>query len=624
MELGDRFAYETFRPGQRELAERVYRGCLEGEILIAEAMSGFGKTSAVLTGVLSAAEEADYKVIYACRTKRQIYRVVEEIARLQAKHPFKAASMLSKYDYCLLRRHKTIPPESFGWYCTFNTSNNLCSYFMNVPLTKAFSHLVQSTLEKAPRHHELMRGAEAIHVCPYEVTRLAMVQARLIVVPYQYAFDPRAMKVLFDHGSVERRRAVIIVDEAHNLRDFYRGAASATLSLDQVKGATREARALLMEEAAKSLSALEASLEEVIASRQGWRLDKGAVVEKFRSDRGTAWLQNLAFELSASSGAAWGSVMFERRLPSLILRVGEFLSKLSSSSPSVLVKWDNSLGLVDPDPVRTTSDYLGEFRSAVLVSATVSPSSVFARSIGLDPTAVQTYQTSTAPLVSVRTAVDMGTSTRYRSRTPEMYTKIANRIVAVISSTASGVGVFAPSYSMLGTIFEMVTKRVRDRNIVSESPGLSNDQATEIFDSFRSADDSVLFAVQGGRFSEGEDFEGGVMGSIVVVGLGLPPPTPLMHVEYAFLKKTGNQDSFLMLSRLPAMRKAFQAAGRHVRSPGKKGLVFFLDDRFGSAAAIELMPTWLRSDLTVGDFSPGTIEAFSRGFWDGRTQPLLS
>ncbi|MDG6983008.1 MAG: ATP-dependent DNA helicase [Nitrososphaerota archaeon] len=624
MEFGDRFAYETFRPGQRELAERVYRGCTEGGILITEAMSGFGKTSAVLTGVLSAAEEADYKIVYACRTKRQINRVVEEIARLQVRHPFKAASMLSKYDYCLLRRHRAIPPESFGWYCTFNTSNSLCSYFMNVPLTKAFGLLVQSTLEKAPRHHELMRGAEAIHVCPYEVTRLAMVQARLIVVPYQYAFDPRAMSMLFDNGSVERKRAIIVVDEAHNLRDFYRGAGSATLSLDQVRGASREARALLMEEAAKSLSALESSLEEIITATHGWRLDKGAVVEKFRSDRGTAWLQNLAFELSASSGAAWGSVMFERRLPSLILRVGEFLSKLSSSSPSVLVKWDNYLGLVDPDPVRTTSDYLGEFGSAILVSATVSPSSVFARSIGLDPAEVRTYQASTAPTVSVRTAVDTGTSTRYRLRTPEMYSKIANRIAAVIGSTTSGVGVFAPSYSMLGAIFEMVSKRVGGRNMVSESPGLSNDQATDVFDSFRSADDSVLFAVQGGRFSEGEDFEGGAMGSIVVVGLGLPPPTPMMHAEYAFLKRAGNQDSFLMLSRLPAMRKAFQAAGRHVRSPGKKGLVFFLDERFGSSTAIDLMPTWLRSDLTIGDFSPGTIEAFSRGFWDTQTPPLPS
>jgi Rad3-related DNA helicase len=105
------------------------------------------------------------------------------------------------------------------------------------------------------------------------------------------------------------------------------------------------------------------------------------------------------------------------------------------------------------------------------------------------------------------------------------------------------------------------------------------------------------------------------MGSVVVVGLALPPPSPMMFAEYACLKSAGEQDSYLMLSRLPALRRAFQAAGRHVRSPGKRGLVFFFDERFGSAAAKELMPSWLKRDLTVGDLSPASIAAFSHEFW---------
>ncbi len=408
---------------------------------------------------------------------------------------------------------------------------------------------------------------------------------------------------------------MLVVDEAHNLRDFYRGLGSSTLTLDQVQGAAREARAMLMEDAAASLEALHGTLAQVMEEHTGWLLDRGAVLERFRDDEGAPWLQNLAFELSLSSGAAWGSVVYERRLPSLILRVGQFLLRLSSASDSVLVKWENTLGLVDPDPVRGVAEHLSGFRSAVLLSATVNPSSVFARSVGLRPESVATYSASTEPLVTVRTAVDTGTSTRYKLRTPEMYSRISDRVAAVIRSTGSGVGVFAPSYSVLDAVREMVSKRVTGRNIVSEAPGLSNDQAQDVFDSFRSADDSVLFAVQGGRFSEGEDFDGGAMGTVAVVGLALPPPTPLMYAEYACLKRAGEQDSYLMLSRLPALRRAFQAAGRHVRTPGKRGLVFFLDERFGSPAARELMPSWLRRDMVVGDLSPSSIESFSREFW---------
>ncbi|HEY6283925.1 MAG TPA: ATP-dependent DNA helicase [Nitrososphaerales archaeon] len=615
MGIEGRFAHKSFRPGQKELAQRVYEACLGSETIVAEAMSGFGKTAAVLTGALSAAEETGCKVVYACRTKRQINRVVEEIEKLQGTHPFKAASMLSKFDYCLLRRGRVVPQESFGWYCSFNVSNNLCSYFLNISLTKEFDRLVGEALRSTPTQSDLLRKSETIHVCPYEVARLAMVQAGVAVVPYQYAFDPRAAPVLFDHNSVDRQKTLLVVDEAHNLRDFFRGLHSATLTLDQARGAIREAEAMLMDKAAQSLKALLQTLENIMTECNGWLLDRESVLDRFRSEHGPIWLQNLAFELSASSGAAWGSVVYERRLPSLILRVAEFLLKLSSSTGSVLVTWQNTLGLVDPNPVEGVAQLLSEFRCAVLLSATVNPSSVFARSVGLDPSKVSTYEVSAEPLVTVRTAVDTGTSTRYKLRGPEMYSKISDRVAAVINSTSSGVGVFAPSYSVLDSVFAMVSNRVPGRHIVSEAPGLSNEKATEVFDSFMARDDSVLFAVQGGRFSEGEDFDRGAMGSVVVVGLALPPPTPLLYAEYTSMKRAGEADSYLMLSRLPALRRAFQAAGRHVRSPGKRGLVFFLDERFGAAAAVELMPSWLRKDLVIGDLSPDSISSLSRDFW---------
>ncbi|HXY56182.1 MAG TPA: ATP-dependent DNA helicase [Nitrososphaerales archaeon] len=614
MGIEGRFAYGSFRPGQRELAQRVYEACLHGETLIAEATSGFGKTAAVIAGALTAAEETHCKIVYACRTKRQISRVVEEVAKLQGRHSFRAVSLLSKFDYCLLRRQRSVPSESFGWYCTFNVSNNLCSYFLNVSLTEGFNHLVRDVLAKTPHHSDLMRLAEINHVCPYEVARLAVAQADMVVAPYHYAFDPKAASVLFDRNSVERKDTILVVDEAHNLRDFFRGMNSATLTLAQVEGAVREAQAMLMDDAAESLRTLLRTLEALQTERQGWILDRAAVLDRIRQDHGAVWLQNLAFELSASSGAAWGSVMYERRLPSLILRVGEFLVRLSSPKP-ILVKWENSLGLVDPDPVKDVAEYLAEFRSSTLLSATINPSELFARSLGLGRQNVRMYDASTEPSIIVKTAVDTGTSTRYSLRTSEMYSKISERVATVIRATDSGVGVFVPSYSVLQPVLEMVTRRITDRNIVSEAHGLSNEQAEEVFNSFRSRDDSVLFAVQGGRFSEGEDFEGGAMGAVVVIGMALPPPSPMMYAEYSCLKRMGEPDSYLMLSRLPALRKAFQAAGRHVRGPGKRGLVFFLDERFGSSAARELMPSWLRRDLTVCDLTPDRIVSFSHEFW---------
>ncbi|MDA4124861.1 MAG: ATP-dependent DNA helicase [Thaumarchaeota archaeon] len=614
-----KFAYESFRPGQRELAERVYEASLSGETLVAEAMSGFGKTAAVLTGTLSAAEETESKVVYTCRTKRQVHRVVEEVCRLQSRHPFTAASMFSKFDYCLLRRQsaRPVPQESFGWYCWFNVSNNLCSYFMNVPLVpEDFGHAVEGALRTMPTHSELVRESESIHVCPYEVAKLAMAQARIAVVPYQYVFDTKAAPVLFDRNSVDRKKTILVVDEAHNLRDFLRGVHSATLTLDQIEGAVREADAMLMEEASLSLKSLEGILERVMVDRLGWLLDREAVLGEIRGAKGTGWLQNLAFELNACSGAAWGSIAYERRLPSLLLRVGEFLARLTSSDGSLLVKWDRTLGLMYPDPVGGLAPYLDEFRSSILISATINPSAVFNRSLGLHGTGAATFHVPAEPNVVVRTAIDTGVSTRYKLRSPEMFSRISDKVAAVIQATRSGVGVFAPSYAVLAPIAERVSAKLGERHVVSEAPGLSSQEAADVAESFRSSEDSVLFAVQGGRFSEGEDFSEDTMGAVVVVGLSLPPPSPMLYAEYACLRRSGEPDSFLMLSRLPALRKAFQAAGRHIRRPGKRGLVFLLDDRFNSDAVRELMPSWLGKDVVVGDFTTEDLEKFTREFWD--------
>ncbi|MBI3841039.1 MAG: ATP-dependent DNA helicase [Thaumarchaeota archaeon] len=615
MAVEERFAYQTFRPGQRELAQRVYEACAGSGILLAEAMSGFGKTAAVLSGALAAAEETGCRVVYTCRTKRQIHRVVEEISRLQKKHPFKAASMLSKFDYCLLRRQRPVPQESFGWYCSFNVSNNLCSYFLNVPLVGAgMEEMVNGAVTASQTHSELLRASESLHVCPYEVTRLAMVQATVAVAPYHYVFDPRAAAVLFDRNSLDRRKAILVVDEAHNLRDFLRGIHSSTLTFDEVDGAVREAEALLMDEAAASLRTLREVLGRAVVGHASWLLDRQSILERFRDEKGTAWLQNLAFELSACSAAAWGSIAYERRLPSLVLRVGDFLAKLSAEGP-VMVKWDRTMGLIDPDPVSGLEACLKEFKSSVLLSATINPSSVFSRSLGLAHAGTSTYEVKTESAVTVRTIVDKGVSTRYKLRTPEMFAKISDKIAAVVRGTDAGVGVFAPSYSVLGAVFDMVTKRVGDRHLVREVQGLSSQEAADVFDSFRSSEGSVLFGVQAGRFSEGEDFNEEIMGAVIVVGLSLPPPSPLLYAEYACLKRAGEPDSFLMLSRLPALRKAFQAAGRHVRSPGKRGMVFLFDERFDSQVVVDLMPSWLRSDLLVGDFTPQSLEGLAREFW---------
>jgi DNA excision repair protein ERCC-2 len=394
-----------------------------------------------------------------------------------------------------------------------------------------------------------------------------------------------------------------------------RGTNSGSISLDDIDGAIREASILMMTEVASELHSLKRSFERTLSETTNWYLDRDSVVAGLAEEHGSLWLQNLAFSLSSCSAAAWGAVIYEKQFPSLVLKVGEFLAKLISSEEGVLAKWNGGMGIIDPNPVKGLAAFLGRFRSSVFLSATINPSAVFLRSLGVSDLQPEVYLSETVSFVSVRTIIDTGVTTKFKSRSPQMYSKIAAKVAAVVKATDGGVGVFAPSYSVLGPIAEMVAKRVNGRSILSESRGMSSDAAAGIIDSMTSVKGSLLFAVQGGRFSEGEDFRGDLMDAVAVVGLSLPPPSPMLYAEYACLKSAGEPDSYLMLSRLPALRKAFQAAGRHIREPGKRGLVLLLDHRFDAPATRELMPSWLSEDTMSGDFEPHEIESIVSDFW---------
>jgi DNA excision repair protein ERCC-2 len=321
-------------------------------------------------------------------------------------------------------------------------------------------------------------------------------------------------------------------------------------------------------------------------------------------------------------------VATNRNLPASIMKLGSFLSALLSSLDSddiALVKSDSTLFLTDTHPSKRFLAATAGFRSLVLLSATISPPSLFLRSIGLDETSTILHSATTSYKFRIRTVIDSGVTTRFKMRTAEMYWKITERVAAICNSVPGGVGVFLPSYAVLGSVSGPLRSRIErgtttaqpGRTLIIERPGLSNEDSEEMMNTFKSRRGCVLLAIQGGRFSEGEDFPGDEMDVSIVVGLPLPPPSPTTYAEYKQMEvdRLDKHQAYMVLSLLPALRRAFQCAGRHVREPGKVGMVFFMDSRFAEQRIIDLMPSWLREDLLKGEFGPESISSVTREFF---------
>ena len=623
----DIFPYPSFRQGQKELAQSVYLACKKGERFVAEAMSGFGKTAAVLAGCISAAAEDDLQIVYVCRTKRQVLRVLEELNRFSKRLPLRATSLFTKYDYCLLRQGGFgVSAQTFKWYCSFHTSNNLCSYFLNVAFNRDKIEKLVDDQTSGPRSiSELLKRGIELHICPYEVARLSLARSNIIVTTYHYLLDENSRSILIGKDK-PLDKLVAVIDEAHNIREFVSGNSTIALSFSDIKDCIEDSRRLYLPRMSSAISEVGERAARFCSNSDHWSLSKRAFVSEITGSHAKDWLSDIVFELSTNAGVAWYSVATNRNLPASIIKLGRFLSALLSSLDAddlALVKSESTLFLTDTHPSKTFLRATTGFRSLVLLSATINPSDLFLRSIGLDEQSTTIHSTVTGYKFRVRTVIDTGVTTRFKMRNPEMYSRIAQTIAAVCGSTSGGIGVFLPSYAVLQSIRGLLRSQIDAaaalprRTILEERPGLTNEESEEMIGAFKSNRGSVLLAVQGGHFSEGEDFPGDEMDVSMVVGLSLPPPSPTMFAEYRQMEadRFDKHQAYMLLSLLPALRKAFQCAGRHVRAPGKVGMVFFMDSRFAEQRIIDLMPPWLREDLVKGEFRTESISAVTQEFF---------
>jgi len=605
VQLEDIFPYPSFRTGQLELASSVYNACTNRNRLVVEAMSGFGKTAPVLTGSILAALEGGGRIVYACRTKRQVFRVMEEIARIQRRVPLQAVYLFSKNDYCLLKETSRFPisQDSFKWYCSFNVSNNLCSYFLNLSLL----------------NRELtcfLAACRETHVCPYEVARLAIADSKIVVTTYHYIFDEASRSILFTNTHSSPSDVAAIIDEAHNVREFVRDACTSSISFQDLEQAYKDSRSLHLDRVASSLQEIIDNLRTFSSEHKSWYVDKASLSKQVAGRHDQTWLANLVLELSASASVGWEAIATGRNLPVSIVRAGNFLQNLLSSyelEDATIIKSDQAFFLVNTNPSSRFMEVVRDYRSLILLSATINPPNLFLKSMGLESTTT-IHKVDVSRIFRVQTVIDTGVSTRFKLRGSEMYSRIASKLVAICESVGGGIGIFLPSYSMLESLSSLLHEAISSRNLLNESRGLNSLEADQTMQSFKSTPGSILLAVQGGRFSEGEDFPGDQMDVSIVVGLSLPPPSPVMYAEYGRTNLT-RHDTYLVVSLLPAVRKAIQSAGRHIRSPDKKGMIFFLDSRFNDVSIMEIMPSWLKHDVLIGDFEPREIRRITGDFW---------
>ena len=149
---------------------------------------------------------------------------------------------------------------------------------------------------------------------------------------------------------------------------------------------------------------------------------------------------------------------------------------------------------------------------------------------------------------------------------------------------------------------------------------MRNDAVQEVLESLRFPGTShIVFAVQGGVFSEGIDYPGDMAIGAFVVG----PPLPNFDLEREekrqYYEKT-YRSGFDYAYTYPAMAKSVQAAGRVIRNETDRGLIVLMDNRFLQSSYSKSMPQdWF--DENPRELVSEKILADVAEFWANPTLP---
>jgi len=125
--------------------------------------------------------------------------------------------------------------------------------------------------------------------------------------------------------------------------------------------------------------------------------------------------------------------------------------------------------------------------------------------------------------------------------------------------------------------------------------------------------------VEGGRASEGTDYPGRQMETVVIVGVPYAQPSPRVEAQIRYYESRfpgcGREYGYIW----PALRRASQAAGRPIRSLRDRGAIIFLDYRFTTAYCRRYLPSWIRRSLKVLPDEDGAIARELMLFFGFRT-----
>ncbi len=571
--LGMPFPHAGFRPGQRELAEAMYKASARACCLLAQAPTGIGKTIGSLFPLLKASAQHSLDKIFFLSAKTSGRQLALDALTIIKKNdpslPLRVLELVAKTTACEnpeLACHGDSCPLASGFYDRLAAARSAA---LQLPL------LDRESLRTVALAHQ---------VCPYYLgTELAR-WCDVMVGDYNYYFDISAL--LYGLTVANGWRVSVLVDEAHNMVSRARKMYSAELDHVNLK-AVRKTVAGDMKKVLDRLHRQWLQLEKDQASEYA---TYPAIPEKF--------LQTLQ-----ATGAAIGSYFADNpRIVDpllqrfyfdvlLFLRLADSFADHSlfdiTSAPN-----GSALCIRNMIPGPFLQARFAASHSTALFSATLSPWNYYGDMLGMPDTTAWVDVGSPFEAAQLSVNIARHISTRFAHRDQSLV-PIAELMAQQYDTQAGNYLAFFSSFDYMDKVLAVFTERYPRVPVWQQARRMDDSGRTQFLARFTPDSCGIGFAVLGGTFGEGIDLPGARLIGAFIATLGLPQFNPVneqirLRMERLFGSGSGYDYTYLY----PGLQKVVQAAGRVIRTESDRGVVHLIDDRFARPEVLQLLPGW--------------------------------
>lgn len=578
-----------FRPGQRTLAEAVYRAAGAGRCLLAQAPTGIGKTLGTLFPLLRAmpGQRLDKIAYLTCKSTGRV-TALEGLQRLRdassGRH-LRVLALVAKEQAC----------EHPDKACHGDSCPLAQGFYDRLPAARA------EAVEAGWLDPDAQRGIALRHgICPYYLGQELLRWADVVVGDVHHWFDPNGQ--LFGLMQALDWRVGLLVDEAHNLIDRTRQMYSASLSLAQIRAAMRVAPAAMQgqfgrllrvagddltdapDEASSPYAAFDAVPEPLAQALQ-------ALVSALGEH-----LQDQPFATGPLLSFHFEALRFQRLIDSFgqhsifDREIGVADENAFDGASDTSAAQDVTFSLRNVVPAHFLRLRFAACQTATLFSATLGPEGYQNDLLGLpDGTRWLDVPSAFPPEhLKVRIAAEVSTRFPHRARSLDA---VVDLMARQFSEQPGNYLAFFSSFDYLEQAASHLALRHPALLHWRQSRAMSESARLAFLARFVAHGRGIGFAVLGGSFAEGIDLPGTRLIGAFIATLGLPPVTPVQdqmraRLDTLFGAGHGYAD------RIPGMQKVVQAAGRVIRTPTDQGWIWLMDDRYAQAEVATLLPAW--------------------------------